>query len=67
MATGVFEARHSHVGVRRCYRSKISKSGFIRVTIGLTELVTGETMASATMVVSGAGTPSPPTAAVGES
>jgi hypothetical protein len=37
IATGVFEARHSHVGVRRCYGSKISKCGFINVTIGLTE------------------------------
>jgi hypothetical protein len=34
---GAFEAWHSHVGVRRCYGSKISKSGFIKVTIGLTE------------------------------
>jgi hypothetical protein len=34
---GVFKVRHSHVGVRRCYGSKISKSGFIKITIGLTE------------------------------
>jgi hypothetical protein len=34
---GVFEAWHSHVEVRMCYGSKISKSGFIKVTIGLTE------------------------------
>jgi hypothetical protein len=35
--TGVFGARHSNVGVRGCYGSKISKGGFIKVTIGLTE------------------------------
>jgi hypothetical protein len=35
---GVFESRHRHVGVKRCYGSKISKSGFIKVTIDLTEL-----------------------------
>jgi hypothetical protein len=34
---GVFEARQSYVGVRRCYGLKISKSGFIKVTIDLTE------------------------------
>jgi hypothetical protein len=34
---GVFEARHSHVGAKRCYGSKISKGGFIKVTIGLME------------------------------
>jgi hypothetical protein len=37
IATGVFEERHSHVGAKRCYGSKISKGGFIKVTIGLTE------------------------------
>jgi hypothetical protein len=37
IATGVFEARHSHVGTKRCYRSRISKDEFIKVTIGLTE------------------------------
>jgi hypothetical protein len=37
IVTGVFEARHSHVGAKRCYGSKISKGGFIKVTIGLTE------------------------------
>jgi hypothetical protein len=42
---GVFEAEHSNVGVRRCYRSKISKGGFIKVTIGLTEpMRMGDTM-----------------------
>jgi hypothetical protein len=39
ITTGVFEARHSHVGARRYYGSKISKGGFIKVTIGLTELM----------------------------
>jgi hypothetical protein len=34
IAMGVFGARHSHVGVRRCYGSKISKGGFVRVTSG---------------------------------
>jgi hypothetical protein len=37
IATGAFEARHSHVGAKRCYRSTISKGGLIKVTIGLTE------------------------------
>jgi hypothetical protein len=37
IVTGVFGARHSNVGVRRCYGSEISKGGFIKVTIGLTE------------------------------
>jgi hypothetical protein len=37
IATGVFEERHSHVGAKRCYGYKISKGGFIKVTIGLTE------------------------------
>jgi hypothetical protein len=31
----VFEARHSPVGAKRCYSSKISKGGFINVTSGL--------------------------------
>jgi hypothetical protein len=35
IVTGVFEAGHSHVRVKRCYRSKISKGGFIKVTSGL--------------------------------
>jgi hypothetical protein len=35
---GAFESRHMHVGAKRCYRSKISKCGFIKVTIDLTEL-----------------------------
>jgi hypothetical protein len=35
IATGAFEIRHGHVGVKRCYRSKISKGGFAKVTIGL--------------------------------
>jgi hypothetical protein len=37
MATGVFEARHSHVGAKRCYWSKMSKGGFINVMIGIVE------------------------------
>jgi hypothetical protein len=37
IATDVCEARHNHVRAKRCYRSKISKGGFIKVTIGLTE------------------------------
>jgi hypothetical protein len=37
IATGVFEARHNHVGAKRCYRSKIKKGGFIKVTIGIVE------------------------------
>jgi hypothetical protein len=37
IVTGVFEARHSHVGAKMCYGSKISKGGFIKVTICLTE------------------------------
>jgi hypothetical protein len=37
IAMGVFGAWHSHVWVMRCYGSKISKGGFINVTIGLTE------------------------------
>jgi hypothetical protein len=32
---GDFGAGHSHVGVKRCYGSKISKGGFIKVTSGL--------------------------------
>jgi hypothetical protein len=39
IATGVFEARHSHVGAKRCYRSKINKGGFMKVTISLSELM----------------------------
>jgi hypothetical protein len=39
IATGVFKARYSHVGAKRCYGSKISKDGFIKVMIGLTELI----------------------------
>jgi hypothetical protein len=35
IVTDVFVARHSHVRVKRCYRSKISKGGFIKVTSGL--------------------------------
>jgi hypothetical protein len=37
IAMSVFEAWHSHIGAKRCYRSKISKGGFIKVTISLTE------------------------------
>jgi hypothetical protein len=37
IVTGVFEARHSHVGAKRCYWSKMSKGGFIKVTIGIAE------------------------------
>jgi hypothetical protein len=43
IVTGVFEARQSHVGVKRCYRSKISKGGFIKSTSGLTEPMGGVT------------------------
>jgi hypothetical protein len=35
IVTGVFGAGHSCVRVKRCYRSKISKGGFIKVTSGL--------------------------------
>jgi hypothetical protein len=35
IATGVFGAQHSHVGAKRGYGSKISKGGFIKVTIGI--------------------------------
>jgi hypothetical protein len=35
IVTGVFEARHNHVGAKRCYGSNISKGGFIKVTIGI--------------------------------
>jgi hypothetical protein len=35
IVTGVFRAGHSCVRVKRCYRSKISKGGFIKVTSGL--------------------------------
>jgi hypothetical protein len=45
IAMGVFEARHNHVEAKRCYGSKISKSGFIKVTIDLTEPMTmGDTL-----------------------
>jgi hypothetical protein len=37
IATVVFEARHSQVGAKGCYGSTISKGGFVKVTIGLTE------------------------------
>jgi hypothetical protein len=37
IATGVFEARHSHVWAKRCYGSKISKGELINVTIGIAE------------------------------
>jgi hypothetical protein len=37
IAMSVFEAWHSHIGAKRCYGSKISKGGFIKVTISLTE------------------------------
>jgi hypothetical protein len=37
IVTGVFEARHRHVAAKRCYGSKISKGGFINVTIVLTK------------------------------
>jgi hypothetical protein len=37
IVTGVFEARHSHVRAKRCYGSKKSKGGFIKVTIGIAE------------------------------
>jgi hypothetical protein len=34
----VFGARQSHVGAKRCYGSKVTNGGFIKVTISLTEL-----------------------------
>jgi hypothetical protein len=37
IVTDAFEARHSHVGANGCYGSTISKSGFMKVMIGLTE------------------------------
>jgi hypothetical protein len=37
IATGVFDARHSHVGQRGVMGPKISKVGFIKVMIDLTE------------------------------
>jgi hypothetical protein len=37
IATGVFEAQHSHVWAKRCHRSRISKGELIKVTIGLAE------------------------------
>jgi hypothetical protein len=33
--TDVFGGRHSHVRVKRCYGSKISNGGFIKVMSGL--------------------------------
>jgi hypothetical protein len=47
IVTGVFRARRSHVGAKRCYGSKISKDGFIKVTMSLTELMGGATRSSA--------------------
>jgi hypothetical protein len=35
IVTVVFRARQSHVEAKRCYRSKISKGGFIKVMTGL--------------------------------
>jgi hypothetical protein len=35
IVTCVFGAWPSHVGAKRCYRSKISEGGFIMVTSGL--------------------------------
>jgi hypothetical protein len=37
IATGVFEARHSHVWERWCYGSKINKDKLIKLTVGLAE------------------------------
>jgi hypothetical protein len=37
IATGVFGSWHSHVEVKKCYGSKISKSGFIKAMSGLME------------------------------
>jgi hypothetical protein len=37
IVTGVFEAWQSYVRAKRRYGSKISKGGFIKVTIDLTE------------------------------
>jgi hypothetical protein len=34
---GLSRSRHSHVRAKRCYRSKISKGRFIKVTVGITE------------------------------
>jgi hypothetical protein len=39
MMASVFEARHNPVGAKRCYGSKISKGGFIKVTSGLMGLM----------------------------
>jgi hypothetical protein len=47
IATGAIEARHSHVGAKRCYGSTISKGGFIKVMIGLTEPMGGVTRSGA--------------------
>jgi hypothetical protein len=35
ITTGVYGAHHSRVGTKRCYGSKLSKGGFIKVTIDL--------------------------------
>jgi hypothetical protein len=40
---GVFGAWHSHVSIRRCYRSRINKDTLIEVTIGLVEPIGGVT------------------------
>jgi hypothetical protein len=37
IVTCVFGAWASHVGTKRCYGSKISKCGFIKVTVGIAE------------------------------
>jgi hypothetical protein len=50
ITTGVFEARHSHVGAKSCYGSKIRKGGFIEVTIGLTEPMRKGDMVRCTLV-----------------
>jgi hypothetical protein len=34
---GVFEAWPSHIEAKRCYKSKMSKGGFIKVIVSLTE------------------------------
>jgi hypothetical protein len=35
--TGVFQAQHSHVWVKRCYGSKLNKDKLSKVTMDLTE------------------------------
>jgi hypothetical protein len=47
IVTGVIRAQHNNVEVRRCYGSKISKGGFIKVKIGLTEPIRMGDMISA--------------------